>query len=197
MRAHRINAVRRCKTCGTSFDFYACPSNEAQGRGQFCSVACRGQFARRPLAERFAVFAGEPNGNGCILWTGAKMPNGYGKILGGHGRILLAHRAAWVIAFGDIPDGKQVLHRCDVRACVNVMHLFLGTDSINAQDKAQKGRAPRGEGHVRSRLTAAQVRDMRDRYRSGANQYDLAKHFRVSQSIVSRIVNRIDWAHLD
>jgi len=51
-----------------------------------------------------------------------------------------AHRLAWAEANGPIPEGMAVLHRCDVRTCVNVEHLFLGTLIDNNMDRDRKGR---------------------------------------------------------
>lgn len=71
----------------------------------------------------------------CWLWMARKNAGGYGRF----GKNL-AHRVAWQIANGDIPDGVLVLHHCDVAACVNERHLFLGDSADNAQDKVAKGR---------------------------------------------------------
>jgi len=54
-----------------------------------------------------------------------------------------AHRVAWGIYKGKIPEGMHVLHNCDNPACVNPDHLFLGTHADNMKDKGDKGRAPR------------------------------------------------------
>lgn len=71
----------------------------------------------------------------CILWAGTRNPDGYGKRGDNY-----AHRLAWEAAFGPIPPGLCVLHRCDVRPCVNPEHLFLGTKGDNARDREAKGR---------------------------------------------------------
>lgn len=79
---------------------------------------------------------------GCWIWTGAvNCERGYGYFLF-DGKPRLAHRASWAMHKGQIPDGMNVLHRCDIPSCVNPNHLFLGTLSDNMQDCAAKGRAP-------------------------------------------------------
>lgn len=78
---------------------------------------------------------------GCWLWIGEIAAKGYGRIWKHSGlRSRRAHRAAWLLYRGQIPDGLHVLHRCDTRLCVNPEHLFLGTNLDNVLDAMSKGR---------------------------------------------------------
>ena len=147
----------------------------------------------------------------CWIWTGARMPKGYGRFCVNQ-RTGLAHRAAWRIANGDVPDGMHVLHRCDNPPCVNPAHLFLGTHADNMHDMAIKGRAAvvrvsgerhwskktptkivRGERHGRSKLTEEQVRRVLTSDESGA---DLGRRFGVSKNTIYKIRRGVNWKGL-
>ena len=75
----------------------------------------------------------------CWLWTGYRL-DGYGRFGRRDGDIVYAHRFAWEEAFGAVPTGLCVLHRCDTPACVRPSHLFLGTKAENTRDMIAKGR---------------------------------------------------------
>jgi hypothetical protein len=76
---------------------------------------------------------------GCVIYTGAISPYGYGKV-GYNGKVMLAHRLAYIFEYGGIPEGLFVCHKCDNRKCVNPDHLFLGSAMDNYLDMVRKNR---------------------------------------------------------
>ena len=133
----------------------------------------------------------------CWLWERCINPGGYG-IAVFHGRNWIAHRLAWHLAHGPIPDGLCVLHHCDVRDCVNPRHLFIGTRADNYADMCAKGRLPLGEKHSGSKPTDAAVRAIRQAYRSGtASQQALADAYGVSLRAAQKVIHRVTWRHVD
>lgn len=78
-------------------------------------------------------------GTGCLAWTGATDPSGYGRVEW-NGAIQLAHRVAYQILVGPIPDGQFICHRCDNPPCCEPQHLFAGTGLDNHNDMWSKGR---------------------------------------------------------
>lgn len=67
---------------------------------------------------------------GCWTWTAAVSKNGYG-IFTLNGKKVYAHRAAWMIEVGPIPDGAVIDHECRTRHCVRVSHLRVTTQRVN------------------------------------------------------------------
>jgi hypothetical protein len=144
----------------------------------------------RSIAERlWDWIEPEPN-SGCWLWTGGQ-EDGYGRLAIGS-RPVRTHRLAWREWRGPIPKGAWVLHRCDVRACVNPDHLFLGTLKDNFADMRSKGRHARGERHMAAKLTESSVRAIRQLAGSMSTSA-IARQFGVSHDAASYIIRRKTW----
>ena len=147
-------------------------------------------LTRRELTAAFVArfhskYQKAPN---CWLWTAGKFAKGYGMVnLGrwadGSQHTTYAHRVAYVLTHGDIPQGAVVMHSCDVPACVNPAHLSLGTQADNLQDASRKGRLPKTRLSLR-RLSDADVTAIRSSTLTGAA---LARRLKVSAVTISLI----------
>jgi hypothetical protein len=131
----------------------------------------------------------------CWLWTACKINNGYGQI--GDTRNpngwSLVHRISWELANGTVPEGLCVLHKCDVRLCVNPDHLFLGTYRENSLDAATKERMAKGEKSGKSKLTVPQVRRIKRDLAAGVTQRKLADANKVTYQCIQAIQYGITW----
>lgn len=128
----------------------------------------------------------------CIEWTGANV-RGYGQKWTPNG-VKFVHRLAWEAANGPIPAGMLVMHKCDNPPCYNVDHLMLGTHQDNMTDKAQKGRAVRGERHHKARLTENIVRTIRA---SADSRATLAERYGVTVVTIQHVQRRQTWKHVE
>ena len=138
----------------------------------------------------------------CWIWTGKITAYGYGVVRRRwitHNEIK-AHRYAWILSYGEIPQGLFVLHRCDVRNCVNPKHLFIGTQRDNAKDMWNKGRAKPtpslGSKHGNAKLMEVQVVQIRKARRAGETLVALSRQFKVTAGNIGHIVNGRAWNHV-
>jgi hypothetical protein len=136
----------------------------------------------------------------CLIFTkgGTNSRGGHG-LTTFKGKGVSAHRVAWILAHGPIPDHLWVLHSCDVPRCINVAHLRLGTAADNAHDRDSRGRAAavrRGEQSRLAKLTEVDVITIRRRWADGCSQSALGREYGVTQSAVWRIVQGKTWRHV-
>jgi hypothetical protein len=102
-----------------------------------------------------------------------------------------AHRVAYELRVGPIPKGLVVLHMCDVRRCVRISHLRLGTNLENILDRTSKGRGRNGQ----TKLTQSDVNAIRTRYQIGDGGV-LAREFGVTAATITAIVRGETWRHI-
>ena len=143
----------------------------------------------------------------CWLWTGWVNRGGYGSCSRG-----TAHRVAWELANGPIPDRLMVLHHCDIRRCVRPDHLFLGTAGDNYWDARSKDRAstgdrngsrthperlPHGADHWSRRrggkITLAMAETIRRRVFAGEVQRALAREYGIHETTLSNVITGKSW----
>jgi len=140
----------------------------------------------------------------CWDWIGGKKPPGYGTLLigGRGGKLYLAHRVSYTLAFGSIPKGEGfhgtvVRHSCDNVSCVNPKHLFLGTQADNVKDSLVRNRYSRGSNHPGAKLTENDVAEMRELMDWGFMQRVVAKAYGVSYMVCWNIRHGYKWRHVD
>ena len=146
-------------------------------------------------AQQVAAFWAKVEVNGpidCWPWKGARQYTGYGRVKF-NGRNEGAHRVAFFLSGTLLPEGLQVLHTCDNRACCNPAHLFAGTARQNTLDCISKNRfKPRGF----IKLTESDVLVLRDDFKNGLNRRQIAVKYGISYSHAKRIVAGTKWKHL-
>lgn len=137
---------KACPQCGGMFYLRDRPW-QSFGKFQkrkFCSVLCadkaRGASTTSEGFNHHAFWERTVQASsGCIEWTGRLLPKGYGRLIVNR-RSVRAHRVAYEITRGPIPDGMMVLHSCDNPRCVNPDHLRTGTAADNWADVIARNR---------------------------------------------------------
>lgn len=149
----------------------------------------------RPITDIPAHLAAcsipEPN-SGCLLWTKGLNRDGYAFVKV-RGKVRGAHRLAWEMAHGPIPDGMCVCHKCDVPSCINPGHLFLDTQLGNIADMVAKRRHAKGTAKRSAKLTDEQALAIRADKRP---QRTIAAEYGVDPSTVCRTRRQEQWGHI-
>lgn len=134
-----------------------------------------------------------PDEYGCMLWTASLDADGYGRFRLGRGWEGNAHRASLWISDGPPPEGRpEAAHSCRNRHCVAPAHLRWATKEENEADKIRHGSLVRGDAHHCTKITDAEVREIRRRYEAGGvTQKQLGAEFGIHPSRVSMIMRRV------
>lgn len=182
---------KTCLKCGAVFVRGQTKPSDWRRRS-YCSRAC---YSARGEAVPF--WGRVDKAGPCWLWMGPVDRGGYGATHDGRSRWMAAHRRAWVLTHGEVQRGMMVLHRCDVRRCVNPEHLYLGTARDNAQDRQDRFYSARDGKSGRARLDEASVRRIRALASMGTAHDKIAQAFGCSRHNVSAVVRRLTWRHVE
>jgi len=155
------------------------------------------------IEERFWSKVDKNAPNGCWLWTAGKARGyGYFRIRTKKNKVR-AHRMAWELTYGPIPEGMNVLHSCDNPPCCNPAHLFLGTQVDNVRDMMRKKRDGafsytrrdnRGEKSANAKLNNVVIKKLKKIYAVGGVSYaQLARGLGVNETTISRAIRRLTY----
>lgn len=140
----------------------------------------------------------------CWFWTLSVGSHGYGQINFGENRIVCAHRVAYILEHGSIPDGLHICHTCDNKRCCNPDHLFAGTRFDNMSDMSRKRRqwlqsrpeSVAGSKNPSSKLDEGKVREIRALADDGESFARLSEVYGVTRTMIGYIVRRKNWRHV-
>ncbi len=180
-----------CETCLLEFTY-----TRSKVR-RFCGGKCsRSRIRPEQIEARFWPRVEKLGVDECWNWKAGKDWDGYGLFFN-NGKLEKAHRYSWRLKNGDIPDGMQILHKCDNPSCVNPSHLFSGTGADNMADKMAKGRHKLGSQTAKSKLTEEKVLEIRKlKECGGVSVRELALKYEVDPSTIMSAVKRVTWRHV-
>jgi hypothetical protein len=152
---------------------------------------------------------GTINNNACMIWTAYKDYWGYGDFSLSHinsknkkSKRMPAHKFSWQCYNGPVPiyefpDRLVVRHKiCHNPACVNPLHLEIGTDQQNVADMVNDGRQAKGSKNGRAELSDEEVFEILKLSKSGITQQKIADRFGVTRGAISKIVIGRTWSEL-
>ncbi len=170
-------AAKECSFCGLPFIAFTV-------KQRTCSEACC-----------FWSKVERGHDDDCWLWQAAKT-RGYGVFCFPPVVSAMAHRVSWFLHHGEIPRFACVLHKCDVRACVNPNHLFLGSYYDNIHDMRDKGRFRKP--WEASAIPASVVRRLFELHNLGMTRKAISATLKVAyHSVVQILLGRrwVDYGH--
>ena len=176
-----MHTTRFCRYCGRIFIV-------SNLNHDFCSVICR---------FKSAISFGPPD----VCWPYIKLRNkdGYGKFTY-QCKEIKAHRFAWALIHGEIPEGMKILHKCDNPPCCNPNHLFMGTTLDNTRDMISKGRRKTeiGSANNQARLNESSVSEIKRLLDVApyGSQRRIALAYNISETVISQIKHGTLWSHV-
>ena len=153
---------------------------------------------RQKRHHRFKSNISKDPVTGCWNWKSTLNRLGYGVFVAGNrtkGTYFRksAHRTAWMMRYGPVPEGKNLLHSCNNPACVNTDHLRIGTHKQNMEDRKAAGNYLQGSKHFNSKYTEELARSV---YAAEGAEHAVARRFGVPRDWVNRVRSGRGWKHI-
>mgnify|MGYP001206704065 CR=1 FL=1 len=144
------------------------------------------------IEERFWTKVNIKDSDDCWEWLYSLSHRGYGRFEL-NGKVISAHRMAYILTNGPIPKGLYILHKCDNRKCVNPTHLYVGTQGDNITDREKRSPVDRALcGVTHAKFTLAQIQEIR-KLRGTMSQRAVAYTYKVSHPTIGRIWRADKW----
>lgn len=190
----KLCSVPECERPRNAHGLCSMHYNRLRRTGDVGQAGSTCKYVRGDANARFWAHVAKSDADSCWLWNAAVGSHGYGAFGVERGVIVCSHRYSWELHYGSVPEGMDVLHRCDVRRCVNPAHLFLGTNADNINDMLCKERQARGEKKAQAKLTEQIVRGLR---RSPDSDDALADRYGVIPRTIRNARTRKTWKHVE
>lgn len=142
------------------------------------------ELSQKDIARFWSKVDKSAGSDGCWVWKTRTDRDGYGRFCA-NDKTYGAHRIAYRLIVGEIPDELCVLHNCpdgDCSSCVNPSHLWLGTAAENNVDRKNKGRGGCGKGERHGTVTHPERVARGDRHGSHTHPENLPRGERASWS---------------
>ena len=160
-----------------------------------------GRPRKQKTSEQYLIFflertvVSQESSDGCWIYTRG-LKKGYGSMYTTPKKYMQAHRFSYEYFNGPIPEGMEVCHECDNPSCVRPDHLFLGTHKQNYADAAAKGRLVRGSRQWNSKLTEADIPNIRALHAEGITAKSIAQWYGIGPGAIKKIINGRRWKHV-
>ena len=177
--------TKLCPTCNAIQDYITHADYEIAKKNNTRCIECVKHDTK--TINNFYRFVVQDKMTNCHEYIGGKDKDGYGLFNLYNNKQIRAHRYSYELNCGKIPNGYNVLHKCDNPSCVNPMHLWMGTQADNMRDKCYKQRQA-------SKLTEEQVKNIRNN--TVTKKTLLAKLYNVSVVTIYEIQKGITWKHI-
>lgn len=142
--------------------------------------------------ERFWSKVQKAGADECWQWSASVKRDGFGEFKYS-GKMMIAHRVAFLLCIGPIPAGLFVRHRCRNQLCCNPAHLYTATPKECASEMVASGRKARRNGATPAKLDDQKAEAIREAVAKGGSYREVAKAFGVDRRTISRVHKGISW----